>query len=100
MPDSGFKNLQDYKNRMREIPEVGGRWIQGYINPNERAPSWAPTEILYYFRNVEDVLRRMIGDTRLATSMKWAPEKLFNSKNERLYSELWTGDWWWRTQVH
>jgi hypothetical protein len=32
--------------------------------------------------------------------MKWAPEKCFNSKGERVFSELWSGDWWWRMQVY
>ncbi|KAF8432912.1 hypothetical protein BGX38DRAFT_1224166 [Terfezia claveryi] len=30
--------------------------------------------------------------------MLWEPVKLFNSDNERIYSELNTGSWWWDQQ--
>jgi hypothetical protein len=31
-----------------------------------------------------------MGDIKVVEHMKWAPEKVYNSKGERLYSELWT----------
>jgi hypothetical protein len=46
----------------------------------------------FWMRDTLEVLEDMVGDTRLAMSMKWAPEKYYNSSRERIYSELWSAD--------
>ena len=53
----------------------------------------------FWKRDTLQVLEDMVGDTRLASSMKWASEKYYNSSGKRIYSELWSRDWWWRKQV-
>jgi hypothetical protein len=45
------------------------------------------------------VLKNLVVDAHLSPHMKWAPETVLNSKNERLWSELWSGDWWREKQV-
>ena len=56
--------------------------------------------VQFWYRDSLDVLKEILEDVRLAKDMKWAPERLINADGERLYSELWTGDWWPRIQVH
>ena len=43
-------------------------------------------------RDSMDVLKEIVADTRLAKHMKWAPEKLLNDKNQRLYMDLYSAD--------
>jgi len=98
-PGCGFQSVKDYKDRMSHLPTVGGEWKSTYVCPGRAAPSWAPLEIKYYIRDSLEVLRFIVGDVRVANYMKWAPEKVWNHNREQLYSELWSGDWWWRMQV-
>ncbi len=70
-----------------------------YATPSKTAPPWAPLSIEYWQRDSLEVLKDIVGDVRLSSEMKWAPEKLYNTQGVRLYSELWTGDWWWEKQV-
>ena len=53
----------------------------------------------FSYRDNLEVLKDIVGDVGLAKDMKWAPERLVNGDQERLYSELWTGDWWPQIQV-
>ena len=98
-PGCGFQSVKDYKDRMTQLPTVGGEWKSTYVCRGPAAPSWAPLEIKYHIRDSLDVLRFIVGDVRVQNFMKWAPEKQWNNQGDRLYSELWSGDWWWRMQV-
>ena len=97
---TGFESYNDFKNRVQELGESRQIWSSMYVRPTEEAPSWAPCSVEFWMRNSLDVLREMVADVRLGKDMKWAPEKLFNERNERLYTDLFSGDWWWETQVY
>jgi Plavaka transposase len=71
-----------------------------YATPSKTIPSWAPLSIEYWQRDSLEVLKDIVGDVRLASEMKWAPEKLYNTQGVRLYFELWTGDWWWENRYN
>ena len=98
-PGCGFKSVGDFKRRVAQLPAKAGEWHSSIILPGEDAPVWAPRMSEFWKRDTLQVLEDMVGDTRLASSMKWAPEKYYNSSGKRIYSELWSGDWWWRKQV-
>jgi len=99
MPGKGFKSVRDFYKRLNQLPAKGGEWQQSYLTRGPTAPPWSPPMVPFWYRDSLDVLKEILGDVRLAKDMKWAPEKLVNSDGERLYSELWTGDWWPRIQV-
>lgn len=99
IPGLGFKSLTDLRQRLDKISSKGGEWMESHIIPMEQAPSWAPHNISFWKRNSLEVMKSIVSDVRLAKDMKWAPEKIFNVNDERIYSELWTADWWWKTQV-
>ena len=69
------------------------------MKPGVDAESWVPAKILFWSRDALPVVKELVGDEALAKDMKWSPAKLYNSKGERLYSELYSGNWWWETQV-
>lgn len=96
----GFKNIADFQQRVSSIPTLGGGWRSAYVVPGVAAEDWVPVEILFWMRDALAVVKDLIGDETLAKDMKWAPEKLYNSHEERLYSELYSGDWMWDIQVH
>lgn len=76
-------------------------------------PEWAVYEIEiklkneeirveYLFRrNIIDIIRSLIGDWTLRHDLHYAPVQVWTTKGkkERVYSEAWTANWWWRMQV-
>ncbi|KAG8768820.1 hypothetical protein FRC12_005337 [Ceratobasidium sp. 428] len=53
-----------------------------------------------YMRDPIEVIKYLISRQRFAKHMRYAPVRHWTSKKRkrRLYSEVWTGDWWWRLQ--
>jgi len=98
-PESCFESWGEFQRLIQNVEEKGGKWHRKVLQRVDRDPSWYPTEIRFWERNSLDILKELVADIKVAEHMKWAPEKVYNSKGERLYSELWTGDWWWRKQV-
>lgn len=42
-----------------------------------------------------------MGNPALKNYMKYAPERVYEDDEgtNRVFDEMWTGDWWWNTQV-
>ncbi|KAG8702744.1 hypothetical protein FRC08_003275 [Ceratobasidium sp. 394] len=51
-------------------------------------------------RDVISVIRELFANPDFRHEFRYRPEKLFTSadKRERMYSEMWSADWWWREQ--
>lgn len=54
-----------------------------------------------YFRDILACIRMLFGDLEFSRHLKTAPEQhyLDADKAKRRYSEMYTGNWWWTTQV-
>jgi hypothetical protein len=52
-------------------------------------------------RDPIECVRDLIGNPAFRDYMAYAPEKAYTDKHghNRQYDEMWTGDWWWETQV-
>ena len=48
-----------------------------------------------------ECVEELLGNPALRDVMAYVPECVYaNAKGEnRIYDEMWTGDWWWETQV-
>ncbi|KAF8593642.1 hypothetical protein BDV93DRAFT_460613 [Ceratobasidium sp. AG-I] len=60
------------------------------------------TEILdLWKRNILDVIRQLISDPRFRDHIRYGPERLWTPwlPKRRVYSEMWTDNWWWQMQV-
>ncbi|KAG9124361.1 hypothetical protein FRC07_011919 [Ceratobasidium sp. 392] len=53
-----------------------------------------------YIRDIIQVIRELIGNSRFKRHMRYAPERHWTSsaKLKRVFGEMWTGDWWWTMQ--
>lgn len=70
--------------------------------PDERDPTKKRTEVVELWRrDPVDCIRELIGNPAFRDSMRYAPERLYKDKNgkNQVFDEMWTGDWWWKTQV-
>jgi hypothetical protein len=85
------------------------------VDSLERGPDWSDEVItvatadgsesfVVYKRNPVDIVRHLLGLVRLRAHMHYGPEKhttvTVDGRKVRVYSEMWTGEWWWRMQVH
>jgi len=99
-PESCFESWGEFQRLVHSVEEKGGKWHCKVLHRVEKDPPWYPVEVRFWERNSLDILKELVVDIKVqAEHMKWAPEKVYNSKVERLYSEIWTRDWWWRKQV-
>jgi len=98
-PGCGFRSISDFNKRVDSIPAKGGRWRNAFLDRFDNAPGWVPQQNEFWFRDSLEVLKDIASDSRLASDMKWAPQKNYNERGQRIYSELWSADWWWRKQV-
>ena len=98
-PECGFENIADFNRRLGLLPAKGGEWKSVILNPQNNAPRNASMNLTFWYRDSLEILRDMVGDKRLSPHIHWAPQKITNSKKDRVYSELWSGDWWWNMQV-
>ena len=54
----------------------------------------------YWYRNPIAIIRYIFSHPQFLQHLKYAPIKDYNSSGERIYSEMWTSNWWWRQQVY
>ncbi|THU92309.1 hypothetical protein K435DRAFT_820522 [Dendrothele bispora CBS 962.96] len=54
-----------------------------------------------YFRDILQCVKALYGDAEFAPYLKFSPERHFKdgTKQERLYHDMHTGDWWWSIQT-
>lgn len=58
-------------------------------------------ELELWMRDPVACIRELIGNPSFNGNMAYAPEKVYMDQEgqTRRYDEMWTGDWWWQTQV-
>lgn len=54
-----------------------------------------------HYRDVLQGIKALLGDPGLADHLVYRPSRVFTnrSKDNRIYSEMWTGVWWTTVQV-
>ena len=57
------------------------------------------TSTPYWYRDPVSAMSYILGHPPFKDYLCYAPIRDRDESGERLYSEMWTGDWWWRTQV-
>ena len=66
---------------------------EGEPVPSERLELWR--------RDPVECLKELMGNPMFNNSLEYAPQKHFMDEEgtNRVYDGMWTGDWWWDTQV-
>lgn len=54
-----------------------------------------------WHRNPIEVIKHLLGNPLFDGHMMYTPHRIFRKEDRtnREYSEMWSGDWWWNTQV-
>jgi hypothetical protein len=83
---------------IEELPDPGPRWMVQEIIPDS-GQSLEPVSL--YFRDPMEAVKSLLSRADLQSSMVFGPCHVWSNdkKESRVYNEICTGDWWWRTQV-
>lgn len=54
---------------------------------------------LFYYRDIGDVIRQLFKQPAYREHLVYSPVKEYNGFGDRVYSDIHTAEWWWRTQV-
>lgn len=83
---------------IESLPDPGPRWLVESITPTLGIPLHP---ISLYYRDPLEAIRSLLCRPDLASSMTFAPRRVWidEDKQTRVYSEIETGEWWWRNQV-
>ena len=54
-----------------------------------------------WMRDPVECVKELVGNPAFKESMSFVPERVYAEGNgtNRIYDEMWTADWWWKTQV-
>jgi hypothetical protein len=54
-----------------------------------------------WYRDPVAIVQDLVGNPAFKDSLAFAPQKVYTDAEGgmRTYDEMWTGDWWWKTQV-
>ena len=60
-----------------------------------------PEKLELWRRNPVDCVKELMGNPAFKAVLRYAPERVYRDKERKIcvYDEMWTGDWWWDTQV-
>jgi len=87
-PDHLYQLITD----MEEMDGMGCGWEQSSINIEGKAT-------LVWYRNPIPVVRHFLGHPSFNDRLRYMPVKQLDSNGECIYAELWTADWWCKTQA-
>ncbi|KAG9094615.1 hypothetical protein FS749_012136 [Ceratobasidium sp. UAMH 11750] len=91
-----WKNVKQFDTEIDNLPH-GPDWYRQTV----RVQTDDGEEVLdLWKRDVVEVVKWLISDRRFMEYMRFAPERHWTTeaRQERVYDEMWSGDWWWRTQ--
>jgi len=99
-----FDNARSFLKRIDSL-YTGPAWtcetidVEGDIVGEDGAMKRETVEL--WRRDPVECVEELIGNPALRDMMAYAPERAYaDAKGDnRIYDELWTGDWWWETQV-
>ncbi|KAF8868444.1 hypothetical protein BD779DRAFT_1460797 [Infundibulicybe gibba] len=98
-----FHNNHAFLKKVDALP-TGPQWeCEVITTPGDRAGEDGEIvgeEMELWYRNPVECIRELIGNPAFSNSISFVPERVYTSNDgdDRIYDEMWTGDWWWNTQ--
>lgn len=95
-PEVAFQSTKHHFRTLDAAAALRSGWKRGSFSPGSLQGLEYP--IPYWHRDTLAVMHDILTDSDLAEDMVWAPKKVYDGDGNRVYTELWTGDWWWSIQ--
>ena len=96
--DMGFGSTADFMNRLDGLINLHSAWNQHSQRYRGEELPW-DTKAKFWYRNPLAVLQEIFENKNLQHKCQWGPVKEYNADGERVYSDMYTSDWWWEIQV-
>lgn len=95
-----FTNSRSWRDQMFRIPYgiAGDHWQSRPFTVNTKIVDKERNTYSFRYRSVLDVVDFLLGHPPFAPNLSYAPIRLLNKDDARVYNEMHTGDWWWETQ--
>jgi len=87
-----FQSGYTWRNKMRAMIDQPS-WIKGTVDFHLQRGC------TFYYRDLEDTIQYLLRQQAYAEHLVFAPKHEFDEEYNRVYTDMHTGDWWWRTQV-
>lgn len=99
-----FRNCHALLNKIDTLP-TGPEWevievsIEGEGVNGDRKMVTKKVEL--WRRNPVECIKELFSNPAFKENIQYGPQKVYTdeSRTERVYGEMWMGEWWWRTQV-
>lgn len=93
-----FGSAKKMRSLIEQLPDATPRWMEHKITPAHGTPD---EPVLMLYRDPLKLISYLLSRPTFADCMEYAPQQVWNDEemDSRRYSEMSTGDWWWRTQV-
>ncbi|EPS92722.1 hypothetical protein FOMPIDRAFT_1056616, partial [Fomitopsis schrenkii] len=90
-----YHNTRALLQRVDSLPERA-EWEEHWVSFKDRPGE----KHLVQFRNIIQAIRALLGNPQHADKIVYRPRRLFRdaSRQQRIYSEMWTGQWWHAVQ--
>ena len=103
-----FKDKRTFLRNIDALPTVRGGWtckemeiVRDILQVKDGKMIPKTESIELWMRNLVECVKELMEDPRFEDNIRYAPEKMFTDETIRIRAidEMWTGDWWWATQV-
>ncbi|KAG6827066.1 hypothetical protein H0H92_013335 [Tricholoma furcatifolium] len=101
-----YHNNRNFLQKIDALPTQSPEWICEVVSAqgnrtNEDGELLPPEKMELWYRNTIDVIKELLGNPALREHLRYAPERVYLDKERknRMYDEMWSGDWWWETQT-
>ena len=92
--------------KIDELPTQATGWTCDIVTSpgnmlNDDGEPVPPERLELWKRDPVECVKELMGNPMFKDSLEYAPQKHFMDEEgkNRVFDEMWTGDWWWNTQV-
>ncbi len=97
-----FTSYDELMGKIHDIPYgiPDDIWNITEVQVEQETIGLPPSTYQIRYRNIQSVLEFLMGHGPFEHHLSYAPVRQFcgNGSDNRIYDEMHTGDWWWRTQ--
>ncbi|KAI9840208.1 MAG: hypothetical protein M1837_001836 [Sclerophora amabilis] len=95
-----FRNADGWMDMLHNIPHgiPNEAWTIQDMRIESGIVGVPPSRYSIQYRDITKVLEFLIGHPPFKEHLTYVPSRHYNLDDQRIYNEMHTGDWWWRTQ--
>jgi hypothetical protein len=92
--DGLFKSIVDFRKRLDIIADTQAEWNE--LEVKGRNEEYTCTA---WMRDPMAVLQEILDNSKIKDKVVWAPRRMYDEAGLRVYTDLYTTEWWWKMQV-